>query len=288
MSYQFRESAPYLFPPLARWLGSSRIDLEECGSTNDEAARMARGGASHGTIVIAETQRAGRGRDGRAWASPRGRGLYLSAVLRPLLPLADVPPMTLAIGIGVCDSIRATGAPAFLKWPNDVLVREGGELRKVAGVLVESQSQGGRLESVIVGIGANLGAFEAGELPPDVNARATSLEAAVGTPIDREAFIATLLAQVEHWVDHYSAVGLEDVVPAWTQRMAPGLLVRAIVDRAPVEGEMVGLAEDGAVMIRDAEGAIHRVRSGDVELERASSDARRPPSGAGEQSEQSG
>jgi BirA family biotin operon repressor/biotin-[acetyl-CoA-carboxylase] ligase len=265
VSYAFRSSAPYLLPPIARWLGSQRVDLEECGSTNDEAARMARSGARHGTVVIAQAQRAGRGREGRAWASPRGRGLYLSAVIRPPLPLSDVPPMTLAIGIGVCDAIRATGAAAFLKWPNDVLVLDGGALKKVAGVLVESQSQGGRLESVVVGIGANLGAFEEGELPPDVDARATSLEAAVGAPIDREAFIATLLAHVEHWVDHYSAVGLEEVVSTWTQRMAPGLRARASVDRMPVEGEMIGLAEDGAVLIRDDQSEIHCVRSGDVE-----------------------
>ena len=101
----------YLIPPLARWLGSHRIDLDECGSTNDEAARLARAGASHGTVVIAERQRAGRGRDGRPWASPPGLGLYLSAVLRPPLPLVDVPPMTLAIGIGLCDAVRATGVP---------------------------------------------------------------------------------------------------------------------------------------------------------------------------------
>ena len=98
-----------LLHQVARWLGCQRIELVECGSTNDEAARLARMGAKHGTLVIAESQKAGRGRDGRVWESPPG-GLYLSAVLRPALPLIDVPPMTLAIGIGVCDAARAAGA----------------------------------------------------------------------------------------------------------------------------------------------------------------------------------
>lgn len=254
-------SKPYLIPPLARWLGMQRIDLEACASTNDEAARMARAGAQHGTVVIAEQQTAGRGRDGRPWASPRDRGLYLSCVLRPPLPLADVPPMTLAIGVGLCDAVRAAGVMGALKWPNDLLVGT----RKLAGVLVEAQSQGTRLEAVIVGIGINLSPAEPGELPPEVAVRAVSVEEASGAPVDREAFIAALLAHVEHWVDHYTAVGLEDVIPAWTDRMAHGLRARAVVDGAPIVGMMVGLDGDGALLLRDADGIVHRVRSGDVE-----------------------
>lgn len=248
-------------PPTARWLGAQRIELAACASTNDEAARLARAGAPHGTVVIAEQQSAGRGRDGRPWASPRGRGLYLSCVLRPPLPLADVPPMTLAIGVGVCDAVRAAGVPGALKWPNDMLVGT----RKLAGVLVEAQSQGSRLEAVIVGIGVNLSEAQLGELPPDIAGRAISLEEAAGTPIDREAFIGALLAYVEHWVDHYTAVGLEEVIPAWTERMAPGLRARATVDGLPMVGMMVGLDGDGSLLLRDVDGLVHRVRTGDVE-----------------------
>jgi BirA family biotin operon repressor/biotin-[acetyl-CoA-carboxylase] ligase len=242
----------------ARWLGALRIDLPECGSTNDEAARVARAGARHGTIVIAEVQRAGRGRDGRAWASPRG-GLYLSAVVRPPLPLADVPPMTLAIGIGVCEAARAAGAPAVLKWPNDVLVAG----KKLAGVLVEAQSQGSRLEAAIVGIGVNL----EGPVDPSIADRAVAL-AEVGSYRDRDAFVASLLSHVEHWIDRYIAVGLPDIVDAWQQRMAVGLAARATIDGAPLVGLVAGLDLDGALLLRDDTGRVHRVRSGDVEVVR--------------------
>ena len=242
----------------ARWLGALRIDLPECGSTNDEAARVARAGARHGTIVIAETQRAGRGRDGRTWASPRG-GLYLSAVLRPPLPLPDVPPMTLAIGIGVCDAARAAGAAAVLKWPNDVLVGT----KKLAGVLVEAQSQGSRLDAVIVGIGINL----VGPLDPSVADHAVALADTAQT-IDRDAFLASLLAHVERWVDHYVAVGVPEIVNEWQQRMAVGLAARTTVDGAPLTGQVAGLDRDGALLLRDDAGRVHRVRSGDVEMVR--------------------
>jgi BirA family biotin operon repressor/biotin-[acetyl-CoA-carboxylase] ligase len=244
----------------ARWLGCLRIDLEECGSTNDEAARIARAGARHGTIVIAKAQRSGRGRDGRVWASPHG-GLYLSAVVRPPLPLVDVPPMTLAIGIGLCDAVRTAGAPAVLKWPNDLLV--GG--RKLAGVLVEAQSQGGKLESVVVGIGVNLD----GALEGELSERAITLAEAAGTTIDHEAFLTRLLAHVERWIDRYVATGLEAIIPAWQDRMAVGLSARATVDGEALTGEVQGLDLDGALLLRDDSGRVHRVRSGDVEVIRA-------------------
>jgi BirA family biotin operon repressor/biotin-[acetyl-CoA-carboxylase] ligase len=236
------------------WLGIQRIDLEVCNSTNDEAARYARAGASHGTVVIAERQHAGRGREGRAWASPLG-GLYMSAVMRPPLPLADVPPMTLAIGIAVCDAARAFGAPAVLKWPNDVLVGD----KKLAGILVETQSQGGKLDSVIVGIGVNLEV-----VPSAVADRATALA------VDRERFISELFIQLERWVDRYVACGVESIVPAWQARMAHGLSARAVIDGTALTGELAGIDPDGALLLRDDTGRMHRVRSGDVEVIRPS------------------
>jgi BirA family biotin operon repressor/biotin-[acetyl-CoA-carboxylase] ligase len=248
-------------PRMPRWLGTQRIDLEVTSSTNDEAARLARAGARHGTIVIAERQTAGRGREGRSWSSPPGMGLYLSAVLRPPLPLALVPPLTLAVGVAVCDAAIGAGAAAALKWPNDTLVGD----RKLAGILVEAQSQGGRLDAVIVGIGVNL----AGELPPEVAATAITLEEARGrafVEVDRDAFLASLLARLELWVDRYVACGLEAITPEWHARMAHGLVARATVEGAAVVGQVVGLDGDGALLLRDAGGCQHRVLSGDVQV----------------------
>lgn len=237
------------------WLGLQRIDLEVCNSTNDEAARYARAGASHGTVVIAERQEAGRGREGHTWASPLG-GLYMSAVMRPPLPLADVPPITLAIGIAVCDAARAFGAAAVLKWPNDILVGD----KKLAGVLVETQSHGGRLDSVIVGIGVNLEI-----VPSAVSDRATALAVAMPA-FSKELFIEELFVQLERWVDRYVACGVESIIPAWQSRMAHGLSARAVIDGTPLTGELAGIDCDGALLLRDDTGAMHRVRSGDVEM----------------------
>lgn len=243
------------------WLGSQRIDLESCGSTNDEAARLARAGASHGTVVISESQTAGRGRDGRVWRSPPG-GLYLSAIVRPPLAIAAVPPMTLAIGIGACDAVRACGVGGVLKWPNDVLVEYEGGAKKLAGVLVESQSQAGRVDAVIVGIGINVSEVGMAE----VSTIATNLEREVGEPVERELVIQRLLGHVERWIDRYVAIGLSAIIPAWHERMAHGLVARTTIDGELVIGEVAGLDPDGSLMLRDDQGKVRRIHSGDVEV----------------------
>ena len=244
----------------ANWLGHQRIDLAACGSTNDEAARLARAGANHGTIVVADRQEAGRGRDGRVWASPPGAGLYLSAIVRPPLPLALVPPMTLAIGVGLCDAVRLCGAGAVLKWPNDLLVGR----RKLAGVLVEAQSQGSRLEAVIVGIGVNLTTTD--DLPAGLRDIAIALDEAAGAPVERELFLARLCIHVERWIDRYVASGLPVVSPAWEARMASDLRLRVSTRDTAVLGAVAGLDGDGSLLLRDDAGQLHRVRSGDVEV----------------------
>lgn len=250
--------------PAPHWMGAHRIDLETCGSTNDEAARLARAGARHGTVVTARAQSSGRGRAGRTWASPPGGNLYVSMILRPALPLRDVPAMTLALGVAVCEVARSFGADATLKWPNDVLI--GG--RKVAGILLESQSRAERLDVVIAGIGINLATL------PDIEEApfATSLSRALGDaapPIDRELFLARLLQATEHWVDRYVACGLPGVIPAWHAHMAAGIAAQARVDGALVVGTLEGIDPTGALLLRDGDGAVHRVIAGEVETLRA-------------------
>lgn len=253
-------------PPVAilaplHWMGSHRLDLESCSSTNDEAARLARGGARHGTVVTARAQSSGRGRAGRTWSSPPGGNLYVSMILRPALPLRDVPAMTLALGVAVCEVVRGLGVAATLKWPNDLLI--GG--RKVAGILLESQSRGDRLDVVIAGIGINLCTMPDAEAAP----HATSLEHELGAPVDREQFLARLLQAAEHWVDRYVACGLPGVIPAWHSNMDRNVAAQTKIDGELVVGTLEGLDPAGALLLRDPSGVVHRVIAGEVETLRA-------------------
>jgi BirA family transcriptional regulator, biotin operon repressor / biotin---[acetyl-CoA-carboxylase] ligase len=232
------------------WLGSERVALDTCGSTNDVALVHARAGAAHGTIITADTQTAGRGRLGRVWASPPESNLYMSIIVRAPRPLAELAPLTLAIGIGVVDAVRDEGAAAAaLKWPNDVLAAG----KKLAGILCEVAGDG----CVVAGIGVNVNG-----VPPEVAARATSIAGERGAPVDRAGFTERLLATLEPWIDRFLAGGVPAIAAAWEQRMDASLTLRS----GGAIGTALGLDRDGALRLRDASGVIHRIHAGDVDL----------------------
>ncbi len=124
--------------------------VDQIDSTNQELAKMMAAGAPAGTVVIADTQRVGRGQWGRQWQSPAG-GLYLSLGLKPELPAHRSPYLTLASAWGVATSLANLGLPVQVKWPND-LVAHG---QKLGGLLVETRLEGDRVKHVVIGLGLN-------------------------------------------------------------------------------------------------------------------------------------
>jgi BirA family biotin operon repressor/biotin-[acetyl-CoA-carboxylase] ligase len=159
------------------------------GSTNDEAARLRAAGAGARTVVVADAQTAGRGREGRAFASPPG-GLYASLLLAA--EPADLPgPLVGAVALAAAEAVEAvSGCHTSIKWPNDLWI---GPL-KVGGILLEGG--GGPSQLVIAGIGINVvGVPDA--LPADVRATLTALALAAGRPVAREALLIALLARVD-------------------------------------------------------------------------------------------
>jgi BirA family biotin operon repressor/biotin-[acetyl-CoA-carboxylase] ligase len=252
-----------LKPLLAtRELGHEVHWFEEVASTNDVAKELAEEGAAHGEVVVAEAQTAGRGRRGRSWSSPPGRNLYLSVVLRPDLPPARAPEMTLLASVAVCEAVRGAGvAAAAIKWPNDILV--GG--RKVAGILTEMAADPDQVQWVVLGLGVNVNA-EAGDFPEELRPIATSLRQERGEPVGRALFAAAVLSRLEGWLDRHAAEGFGPVRDAW--RGMSDTLGRDVRVRSGGE-ELVGRAEDvdeqGALLVQTGRG-LERVLSGDVEV----------------------
>ena len=235
---------------------------EEVGSTNDVAKELADEGALHGEVVIAERQSAGRGRRGRSWSSPPRKNLYLSVVLRPDLPPARAPEVTLLAAVAVCQAVRRAGvASAAIKWPNDVLASG----RQLAGVLTEMAAEVERVQWLVVGIGVNVNAA-ADDFPDELRELATSLLIERGDPVPRALFAAALLTALEEWLDRHAAEGFAPVRAAWREMSDTlGRQVRVRVGTA----DLVGLAEDvdetGALLVRTASG-LERVVAGDVEM----------------------
>jgi BirA family biotin operon repressor/biotin-[acetyl-CoA-carboxylase] ligase len=228
----------------------------EIGSTNDVALRLAERGAADGTVVGADLQTAGRGRQGRAWSSPPGAGLYVSAILRPSAAIA--PLLTIAAGVSVAEGIReATGLTTDLKWPNDVYA--GG--RKVAGILAESGMSDARLNHVVLGFGINV---NRANYPPEVAARATSIEHELGRPIDRGLVLASCLSAL---TVRYRQLQMAPhaVLDAWRSHAVSMLnrRVECTVGLRSVAGVAEDIDERGALVVRVGD-EIVRVISGEV------------------------
>jgi BirA family biotin operon repressor/biotin-[acetyl-CoA-carboxylase] ligase len=158
--------------------------VAQAESTNSLALEMGKQGAAAGTVVVAETQTRGRGRQQRAWFSPPGTGLYFSVILRPQLDPVELPKITLVAGVAVCEAIEQACQVSFgLKWPNDLLF--GG--KKCGGILCETGpltgTDNGRGILVILGVGLNITIPES-TFPAELRARATSLLAATGRVYD--------------------------------------------------------------------------------------------------------
>jgi BirA family transcriptional regulator, biotin operon repressor / biotin---[acetyl-CoA-carboxylase] ligase len=221
-------------------LGTPRVHRRVTGSTNVDARALALAGAPHGTLVTAEQQRDGRGRQGRSWHAPPARALLCSLVLR-------TPPALLSIAAGVAVAELA-GAEALLKWPNDVLL----DGRKVGGILIEGRPQE---DWAVLGIGVNV-AVATDELPAALRASAGTLGL---PPEDIEPTLERLLALLERWL----ASSEPEILGAWRARDA--LLGQPVHWRGG-SGTAAGIDATGRLLVTRADHSREALDAGEVHL----------------------
>ena len=230
-------------------IGRPRVHHRVTDSTNERAKELALGGAPHGTLVTADEQTAGRGRQGRAWVAPAGKALLMSVVLRDLGAVQAYLP--LAAALAVCEACEQS-APVRceIKWPNDVWV----ERRKLAGILVEGRPQEGW---AVLGIGLNVSTAE-DEFPDELRGLATSLSAASGEPALPGEVLGRLLSALEARLD--ASPG--KIVAGWQERDA---LRGQTVRWAGGEGTATGIDDSGALMVETSSGRV-TLDAGEVHL----------------------
>lgn len=234
--------------------------LPQTTSTNDEVKRLAAHGAPEGTVVLAECQTQGRGRQGRSFISPPG-GVYLSLLLRPAVEAQRLPQLTLLVAVATAEAITdVSSLPVRLKWPNDVEI----DGKKVAGILTEAVIQAASPVAVIVGIGINVNTTLA-QWPSELHGRVISLALAAGRPLSRHQLIAALLAHLEHLYQLFQDAGMAPIRQRWLHYGAiVGRQIRFTHDSPPHFATVMGLDEDGALSVRLADGTPHRIIAGDV------------------------
>jgi BirA family biotin operon repressor/biotin-[acetyl-CoA-carboxylase] ligase len=180
-------------------------------STQDELRLLAEQGAPEGTLVIAEQQTSGRGRMGRSWISPAGKGIWMSLLLRPPVPLPLTPQLTLLAAVALSRAIsRIVPLEIGIKWPNDLLVNG----KKISGILLESAAEDERLRYVVVGLGISVN-LEPEDYPEELLEKAISLKMASGSSINRSELIASILEEFERLYDLYLQEGFTPIRSLW-------------------------------------------------------------------------
>jgi BirA family transcriptional regulator, biotin operon repressor / biotin---[acetyl-CoA-carboxylase] ligase len=234
----------------------------EVSSTQDVAEQLARDGAAHGSVVIAESQTAGHGRLGREWFSPTGVNLHLTVILRPTMAPAQVPLLGLVAGVAMAEAVEtvAPGLPG-LKWPNDLWLRG----KKAGGII--SHLLAGTPPCVLLGMGLNLN-LAADQVPADLREIATSVAIATGHPCDRVQFAATLFAKLDERIAQLEHSGFASIALLWERySILKGKQITVFDGQARHSGIVAGIDRDGALLISE-DAHVTRVLAGDVTVEK--------------------
>jgi len=253
--------------PLLRtkWMGRTIHHFHIIDSTNSKAYELALNGAEEGEVVIAESQKKGRGRLERRWFSPLFSNLYLSIILRPKIPPYQASLITLMAAVAAAEAIyKFSRLEPLIKWPNDILLRG----RKVAGLLNEIHSEMDRIHFVILGIGVNLN-MDRKMFSKEIREVATSLKIEMGQTISRKAFLQSLFQELEDWYEIFLKEGATPVLKAWRERaQIKGRPVKVTSFGETLVGVAIDVDSDGALILETEQGERKRVVAGDVEYSR--------------------
>jgi BirA family biotin operon repressor/biotin-[acetyl-CoA-carboxylase] ligase len=255
---------------LAR-LGKTRVvgrDIhvfQDTTSTNDVIEKFARDGAKEGVVVFAESQTKGRGRLGRKWLSPAGKGLWLSLLLRPKLRPLAATQLTIAAATAVLRALHDhTGIEADIKWPNDILVAG----RKLVGILTEMSAELDTVKYIILGIGVDVN-LNASELPGDLRKLATSVKIETSQSWNRAELAAAILRELDADYARIAGGQFDKLADEWESHCSTiGQNVTIHIGDRRVQGRAESLDDDGALLLRTQHGRLERIIGGDVILEK--------------------
>lgn len=242
-------------------LGQEISCLDSVDSTNSEAKRRALE-VKDGTIILSEEQTAGRGRQGRSWLSPRGKGIWMSIILKPDLTAEKVPQITQIAAAALCLVLEKKGILGVeVKWPNDILI----DGKKLSGILTEMQSKGDSVDHVILGIGLNTNMTNQ-DFPEELQNQATSLYMETGISWERPALIADIINSFEPLYKQYVEYGdLSQTLDICRKKSAViGTSVILHNKGKDQEAEVLDLGPNGELYVRLVNGEILNIVSGEI------------------------
>lgn len=243
-------------------IGQKIHRYEVVSSTNTLAKRLAAKGEEEGTVVIAETQRKGKGRLGRVWESPKG-GLWFSLILRPKTHPSKLPLITFVSSVAVAKALQEMfGLKVQVKWPNDVLIGN----KKVCGILTEANTKGDVVNFVVVGIGINAN-IDLHSFSPDLRGSATSLKTELQKTVDEGQLLQLVFEKLEYYYGLFQKGKYDALLAEWKKLAAfLGKPVEVVSLDEKFVGKAVDVDENGALIIRLGDGSLRKIFSGDITI----------------------
>jgi BirA family biotin operon repressor/biotin-[acetyl-CoA-carboxylase] ligase len=244
-----------------KWAGKTVHFAKETDSTNLWIKKLAKEGAAHGTLAVAEFQSAGRGRFDRKWTAPSGSSVTMTILLRPDFAPRYASMLTLVMGLSVAQMTEKLGLSAGIKWPNDVVLSK----KKICGILTEMGIRGDGIDYVEIGVGINVNLTE---FPEEMADKATSLCLEAGRNFDRNQIIACVLEFFEQNYERFTETcDLSQLKEEYERLLVnQGQPVRVLDLNHPYEGICLGVNSKGELLVKKADGNVCQVSAGEVSV----------------------
>ncbi|WP_350342867.1 biotin--[acetyl-CoA-carboxylase] ligase [Proteinivorax tanatarense] len=242
-------------------LGRKVINLKDVESTNSYAQKLAQADYPEGTVVFSEKQTKGRGRQGRSWLSLEGKGLYMSAILRPPFDAQEAQILTPLSAAAVCMALRNLGFKAMVKWPNDIYISG----KKVSGILTETTLSANKIAYAVVGIGINLNHTKK-DFPLELQQKSTSLRMEKGFPAKRRQVADKLIFNFNMLYDELIKSGhINSSIKICNEySFLKGKIVTIKNQGCTITGLARKINSNGSLSIKKKDGEIKEVVSGEL------------------------
>jgi BirA family biotin operon repressor/biotin-[acetyl-CoA-carboxylase] ligase len=243
-------------------IGKNIVHFDTISSTNTKAKELANDNCPNGTIIVSEEQTSGRGRLGRQWVSPKGKGIWMSIILRPDIPPMEAYKVTIIAAAAVHGALTENGVASLIKWPNDIII----DGKKICGILTEMNAELSNIHYLVIGIGINVNT-ESLEIPEDLKDKASSLKIQTNKHFNRKVLFGSIINHFEPLYTQFVSTGsIESSIAVCRENSA--VLNRDILlieSNKSTAVKVVDINNNGHLLVQEGS-AIREVLSGEVSL----------------------
>ncbi|NLK35329.1 MAG: biotin--[acetyl-CoA-carboxylase] ligase [Gracilibacteraceae bacterium] len=246
------------------FVGRNIVYFDSIDSTTTYAKKRAEDNFQEGTVVIADEQTGGRGRLGRHWVSTKGKGIWMTIMLKPDILPYDGPKLAIAAALAAANAIRnCCQLNAEIKWPNDIVA--GG--KKLCGILIEMSAEADVIKYIVIGIGINAN-MDNDDFGQEISSTATSVSIETGKPVSRKALAASVMFEFEQLYKVFIRNGsIKDFLEDYKSKSTVlGKEVRLISKKEEITGIAMDISEEGHLVVRLADGSLREIMSGEVSV----------------------